>query len=50
MQSTQALICLRLWSLMGFVMDSDVLAVGTLADVEGYEEPELGEGWDHIDL
>jgi len=35
---------------MGLVMDSDVLAVGTLADVEGDEELELGEGWDHIDL
>jgi len=29
-------------------MGSDVLAVGSLADVEGYEEQELGEGWDHI--
>jgi hypothetical protein len=35
---------------MGFVTDSDVLAVGTLADVEGDEELELGEGWDRIDL
>ena len=49
-QSTRALICLGSWSLMGLVMDSDILAVGTLADVEGDEELELGEGWDHIDL
>ena len=28
----------------GLVMDSDVLAVGSLADVEGDEEQELGEG------
>ena len=31
-------------------MDSDVLAVGSLADVEGDEELELGVGWDCIDL
>jgi len=35
---------------MGLVMDSDILAVGTLADVERDEELKLGEGWDHIDL
>jgi hAT family C-terminal dimerisation region len=49
-QSTRALICLGSWSLMGLVMDSDVLAVGALADIEGDEELELREGWDHIRL
>jgi hypothetical protein len=49
-QSTRALICLGSWSLKGLVMDSDVLAVGSLADVEGDEELELGVGWDCIDL
>jgi len=49
-QSTCALICLRSWSLKGLVMDSDVLAVGSLADVEGDKELELGVGWDCIDL
>jgi len=34
-QSTQALVCLGAWSLGGLVVDSDVLAVGSLADVEG---------------
>jgi len=29
-------------------MDSDVFAVGSLADVEGDEEQELGEGGDDI--
>ena len=47
-QSTQALICLGSWSLGGLVMDSDVLAVGSLAGVEGDEEQELGESWDNI--
>ena len=49
-QSTHALICLGSWSLKGLVMDSDVLAVGFLADVEGDKELKLGEGWDCIDL
>ena len=48
MQSTRALVCLGSWSLGGLVVDSDVLAVGSLADVEGDEEQELGEGWDDI--
>ena len=47
-QSTQALVCLGSWSLGGLVVDSDVLAVGSLADVEGDEEQELGESWDDI--
>ena len=29
-------------------LDSDVLVVGSLADVEGDEEQELGDGWDDI--
>jgi hypothetical protein len=49
-QSTRVLICLGSWSLKGLVMDSDILAVGSLADVEGDEVLELGVGWDHIDL
>jgi hypothetical protein len=49
-QSTWALICLGSWSLLGLVKDSDVLAVGTLDEVEGDEEPELEDGWDHIAL
>jgi hypothetical protein len=30
------------------VKDSDVLAVGTLPDVEEEEEEELEDGWDYI--
>ena len=47
-QSTRALVCLGSWGLGGLVVDSDVSAVGSLADVEGDEEQELGEGWDDI--
>jgi hypothetical protein len=46
-QSTRALMCVGLWSQLGYVKDSDVLAVGQLPDVEG-EEKELEEGWDAI--
>ena len=49
-QSTQALICLGSWSLLGLVKDGDVLAVGVLDDVKGDEEPELEEDWDCIVL
>jgi len=47
-QSTWALLCLGLWSLLGLVKDSNVLAVTVLQEVEGDEEPELEDGWDHI--
>ncbi|KAF8236637.1 hypothetical protein L208DRAFT_1251025 [Tricholoma matsutake] len=49
-QSTRPLICLGSWSLLGLVKDLDVLAVGVLDEVEGDEEPELEDGWDHIIL
>jgi hypothetical protein len=47
-QSTQALLCLGSWSLLGLVKDTDVLAVTVLREVEGDEEPELEDGWDRI--
>ena len=31
-------------------LDSDVLVMGSLADVEGDEAQELGEGWDDIHM
>ena len=43
-------ICLGSWSLGEWVMYSDVLEVGTLADVAEDEEQELGEGWDNIQV
>jgi hypothetical protein len=38
------------YSIMGLVMDSDVLAAGPLPYVEGDGKFELGEGWDNIQL
>lgn len=48
-QSTRALMCLGIWSLMGYVRDSDVKAVTMLPDLkEGEEEEPLEEDWDVI--
>jgi len=47
-QSTQALMCLGAWSLMGYVQDSDVKAVTMLPDLEDDEEEPLEENWDVI--
>lgn len=48
-QSTRALMCLGVWSTLGYVRDEDVLAVTRLPDVpEGEQEDELEEGWDDI--
>jgi hypothetical protein len=46
---THALMCVGTWSHLGFMKDSDVLAVSLLPDVEGEEEEELKEGWDAIE-
>ena len=46
-QSTRALMCLGVWSLMGLVKDSDVTAVTVLPEVEG-EEEQLDLDWDAI--
>jgi len=47
-QSTRALLCLGLWSLQDLVVDSDVLAITALKEVEGDKNVELEDGWDHI--
>ena len=47
-QSTQALMCLGAWSLMGYVQDSDVKAVTMLPDLEDDKEEPLEENWDVI--
>jgi hypothetical protein len=44
-QSTRALLCLGVWSTMGYVKDSDVLNAAVLPDVEG-EEEDLAIDWD----
>ena len=46
-QLTQALLCLEVWSTMGYVKDSDVLAAGVLPEVFG-EEEKLADDWDSI--
>lgn len=46
-QSTRALICLGVWSLMGYVHDNDVKAAALLPEVDG-DEDQLAEDWDKI--
>jgi len=47
-QSTRALLCVGVWSLLGYVKDNDVRAAAVLPVVDGQEE-ELAEDWDSID-
>jgi len=47
-QSTRALLCVGIWSLLGYVKDNDVKAVAALPVVDGKEE-ELADDWDSID-
>jgi hypothetical protein len=48
-QSTRALMCLGVWSLLGFVKDSDVKAVVILPELRADEdEGELEIHWDSI--
>jgi hypothetical protein len=44
-QSTRALLCLGVWSTMGYVEDSDILSAAVLPEVDG-EEEDLGIDWD----
>jgi hypothetical protein len=48
-QSTQALMCVGAWSLLGYVKDGDVRAATKLPEVDG-EEEELQKDWDVISL
>jgi hypothetical protein len=48
-ESTRALMCLGVWSRLGYVHDSDVKAVAIQADLkDGEDEPELEENWAKI--
>ena len=47
-QSTQALLCLGNWSLLGYIKDKDITAVTVLPEVVG-DEGELEAGWDSLD-
>jgi len=44
-QSTRALMCLGVWSTMGYVKDTDVLSAAVLPEVDG-EEEDLDNNWD----
>ena len=46
-QTTQALMCLGAWSLMGYIKDNDIKAVTVVPEVEG-EKEELADDWDAI--
>ena len=48
-QSTRALLCVGVWSLMGYVKDKDIRAVTVLPEViSDDEDPELAYDWDAI--
>ena len=47
-QSTHALLCVGVWSVLGYVKDSDAKAVAAFPEVDGKED-ELTEGWDSLD-
>lgn len=47
-QSTCALMCLGIWSKMGYVKDADIKAVVVKPELKG-EEGELAEDWDVIE-
>ena len=47
-QLTRALLCVGVWSLLGYVKDNDVKAAAVLPAVDGKED-ELAENWDSID-
>jgi hypothetical protein len=50
-QSTRALLCLGVWSKLGFVEDNDVKSVTSLPDLkDDEEEEELSKDWDTIVL
>jgi hypothetical protein len=46
-QSTRALLCLGVWSLMGYVKDKDLKAATVLPEV-GSDEEDLAHDWDSI--
>jgi len=48
-QSTWALMCLGVWSCLGYVKDSDIKPVVTLPEVPAFgKEDDLEVGWDTI--
>lgn len=48
-QSTRALMCVREWSLKGYVKANDINIVAVLPDIKG-EKEDISEEWDVIEL
>lgn len=47
MQSTRAVLCLGVWSSLGYVKDQDIMATAVIPEVVG-EEDNLSDDWDAI--
>ena len=47
-QSVRALLCLRSWSVAGFIKSANVQKLEPFGEIEGNEDVELAEGWDSI--
>ena len=47
-QSMRALLCLGIWSKMGYVKDKDMKVATVLPEVGSDEEDKLGDNWDAI--
>ena len=47
-ESTHALLCVGIWSLLRYIKDNDVKAAAFLPAVDGNEE-ELAKDWDSVD-
>ena len=49
-QSICALLCLRSWSVEGFVQSADLKKAADLEDIEGDGDVQLTKGWDTINI
>ena len=47
-QSTRALLCVGVWSLLGYVKNNDIKAITILPEVDSEEEGQLPKNWDSI--
>ncbi|PPQ88236.1 hypothetical protein CVT25_005286 [Psilocybe cyanescens] len=47
-QTTRALMCLQVWSILGYVKNKDMLSVTRLPETQGDDDEDLDDGWDDI--
>ncbi|PPQ90517.1 hypothetical protein CVT25_014406 [Psilocybe cyanescens] len=47
-QTTRALMCLQVWSILGYVKNKDVLSVTCLPETQGDDDEDLDDSWDDI--